>query len=200
MTEITRIQQNTNTEYNRYEEVFTSVKSQKLHPKTILSFGCSTGEEVQTLAEIWFPMSTVIGVDINEKCLEEAQEKVKHLENAIILYSNKDNIEQHAPYDIIFAMSVLCSWPQSKDLRDISSVFPFSDFERHVDFLAKQLSTGGIMVIWNSSFKFTDTVTAEGFNIINDNKVARSGFVKKFDKNNIESSNQEYPYFIFQKV
>ena len=57
------------TSYNRYPEIFKEIKGIIPSPNQILSFGCSTGIECETLQELYFPNIKIIGLDISEaKC------------------------------------------------------------------------------------------------------------------------------------
>ena len=62
------------TLYNRYPDVFECAQEVAEfnfrgvnRPLNILSFGCSSGEEVKTLHELYFPSATITGVDIHRK-------------------------------------------------------------------------------------------------------------------------------------
>ena len=62
------------TRSDRYPELFTEAKIAMMalkKPFSILSFGCSTGEECFTMKS-YFPDSKIIGVDINRGNLRKA--------------------------------------------------------------------------------------------------------------------------------
>src|SRR5687767_8594892 len=64
------------TATDRYPELFTEVRS-VVHDKrnlSILSFGCSTGEECFTM-QSYFPNARITGVDINKSNLRKANRK-----------------------------------------------------------------------------------------------------------------------------
>ena len=167
-------QKNNTTEYNRYPEIFKVCKSFFIGKKpTILSFGCSTGEECWSLTH-YFPYSKITGVDIDDNILYKAELKNHHKN---ITYTNKLT----GKYDLIFAMSVLCKWEDTKDKHDISSIYHFKQFEQQVKELDKHLNKGGLLVIYNANFRLKDTSIYSKYKPL---KKIQSGFVTKFDNNN----------------
>lgn len=198
------IQLRTNTENDRYPEIFTTASrlaSTHSSDFNVLSFGCSTGEEVLTLAEKYFVAPTrIVGVDIDPYVIKEAQKKNTIPDRVQFFQSNDKVLSDHSPYKVVFAMSVLCAWPDSKDLDDISAHLTFSDFERHLLNLDQHLTAGGYLVIYNASFCFTDSPISNAYDPILVPNHKESGFVKKFDKNNKSlGTDYCYQYAIFQK-
>lgn len=119
-------QTDTHTQYDRYPDVFNSAKQYIPKASKILSFGCSSGEECFTLKEKYFPLSRIIGVDLNKEKLSMA--KSKNVYNDVFFF---DSIEQVSGLvDIIFAMSVLCKWPNTENLT-YNNCFSFDDFENN---------------------------------------------------------------------
>src|ERR1700677_1126976 len=113
------IQESTVTAYDRYPAIFAAT-SKIYHflskrPPRVLSFGCSIGDETTCLADKYFPDSQIIGLDVSESALDSARQRLgtRHITYAT---STPDNLAFNGPYDIIFAMSVLCKWPESQNL------------------------------------------------------------------------------------
>lgn len=171
---------------NRYPELFEAAKinanAAVLHKK-ILSFGCSTGEECFSLQN-YFPESKIIGVDINTSNIKTATRKNKS-PNIKFLFSTPEIIHEEGKYDLIFCLSVLCRWEDTKFVENCEKIYPFSKFEATVEMLAKELAVGGLMVVYNSNFRFEDTqvFATDNFEIVSTPRVIDSGFVFKFDKN-----------------
>ncbi|MGB9153377.1 MAG: hypothetical protein WCD70_09865 [Alphaproteobacteria bacterium] len=113
--------------------------------------------------------------------------------------STAENIIEHAPYDAIFAMSVLCRWPVTRELKDISEIYPFNKFESIVEFLDTALSMNGLLIIANANFDFLDTKVAERYSVVEVN-IESSGFVYQFDKNNQFRTAHPSARCIFQKM
>ncbi|GIV36633.1 MAG: hypothetical protein KatS3mg032_1012 [Cyclobacteriaceae bacterium] len=180
-----RHQLTSTTSYNRYPELFHATRAAMQHtnPRTlkILSFGCSTGEECFSLAG-YFPEASILGVDINRFNLFRARLRNTY-PRIQFAYSAPEIIAKHAPYDLIFCLSVLCRWEDTKDVTNCASIYPFQKFEQTVTELAGWLKPGGLLVIYNSNFRFEDTAIAASFTTM-PVSLPNSGFVHKFDRNN----------------
>jgi len=194
-------QYNNTTYINRYPLIFNRVKeiNKNQVDLKIVSFGCSTGEECYTLLE-YFPNAKVVGVDINPLNLKLAKEKYANSPAISFLHSDvflKNNQEQ---YDIIFCMSVLCRWEDTKNINNCSKVYPFDMFESVVTKIDKKLKREGQMIIYNSNFQFTDTALSINYKALEFEDVTESGMVHKFDKECNKLFNINYPYVVFKKI
>ncbi len=188
------------TAEDRYPELFGEVvrlSTNSQFVSKILSYGCSTGEECFTLKK-YFPSATIIGVDINKSNLRKAEQK-NSSEGIYFRFSNDENIVSGGKYQIIFCLSVLCRWEDTKFVKNCASIYPFEKFESSVEFLSNQLDVGGLLVVYNSNFRFEDTLSSKKFEIINTPSVIDSGFVKKFKSNNDEL-NESHVHCIYRKV
>ncbi|MBX2947093.1 MAG: class I SAM-dependent methyltransferase [Cyclobacteriaceae bacterium] len=174
------------TSENRYPELFDEARKALVgHVAVgtkILSYGCSTGEECFSLRR-YFPNSRIIGVDINKSNLRIAQSNNDD-PNIEFFSSNETNIKTLGPYHAIFCLSVLCRWEDTKLLQNCANVYPFSKYEASIAFLASQIVEGGLLIIYNSNFRFEDTRVFGEFEIIDTPSVSDSGFVVKFDSFN----------------
>jgi hypothetical protein len=109
----------------------------------------------------------------------------KNTDSAIkFIYSSDETLAAEGKYTAIFCLSVLCRWEDTKDLADCSDVYPFWRFDETVSFLSEQLEENGILVIYNSNFRFEDTAVSGGFEILSTPAMSDSGFVHKFDSYN----------------
>jgi hypothetical protein len=150
-------QLSTYTELDRYPELFEIAKVQfKDVPQLkILSFGCSTGEEVLSLRQL-FPLATIIGVDINRWCIRQCKNKIN--ENNINFYQRFDKeFEADSEYDMILCMAVLQRTANRFNVDNRISVYPFSQFENEIIFLDKKIKKGGLFFIDHADFSFADT-------------------------------------------
>lgn len=196
-------QTSTVTMHDRYPEIFAACR--KYYDKkpgkklNILSFGCSTGEECFTLAR-YFPFATIIGVDVNKDALEECNKKNTY-PNVYFMHSSTETITSGAPFDMIFCMSVLCSWGETENRQNISNIYNFSKFQNTVEVLDTVLSKDGLLVIYNSNFRFSDSSIYGRYRVLYDKDIDGSGIVQKFDKNNnmIPKEFQKYMECIFIK-
>lgn len=153
-----RQQVSTWTQANRYPIIFRAMRDQ--HYETadlrILSFGCSTGEEIQSLDAHYFTGAQIDGVDIDEAALIAARSKT-YANNEVEIFDFDAFAGESKTYDLIFAMSVLCRWPTTKGLSDISGIYPFSAFAKTATLLHARLAPGGYLVIFNANYRFEDT-------------------------------------------
>jgi hypothetical protein len=192
------------TEANRYPDVFGAVAAMvtaKTGAANILSFGCSDGTECRTLAEMYFtrPGDIIVGVDINTKILETAKAS-----NSLprIRYETSDpkTIRRLGPYDAVFAMSVLCRWPDTETMTDISEVYPFRRFQNVVRFLSSNLKRGGILAVYNSSYLVEHADLRGAIVPLHISAIASAGFVKKFGRDGREIESNYSPGVIFQRI
>jgi len=131
---------------------------------SILSFGCSSGEEARSLASLYFNDTEALGVkrvqvygaDTNDTRLSmaEASSLSDGSANSIVFFNNnKVPLSRYGPYDIIMANSVLGRNRHGmKEGR-----YPFSLFERTVSSLDSVLKEGGVLVMANAVYRLHHT-------------------------------------------
>jgi hypothetical protein len=146
----------------------------------ILSFGCSNGQEVLSLRS-YFPDAIIFACDVNLGALHEAAETLA-ADEAILFVSSDVAIAAHGPYDVVFAMSVLCRFPESADpaLQDLSSLYSFAAFTAATSILAGNLDPGGLLCIYNANYDFLATPGSRGFRPVRSPLIPGSGFVDRF--------------------
>lgn len=187
------------TKRDRYPDVFEAARSYfestGKQPSKILSFGCSTGDECFTL-RTYFADSFIVGADINKVSLSIAESQ-RSDKNIKFVASTASNLAELGPFDAIFAMSVLCRWPETKFLRDSSAIYPFDKFSKTIALLDSCLSPEGLFVIVNANYRFNDAIC--GYTIVRISD--RNDWIPKFDTNNkrIEKSENAEGEFIFKK-
>ena len=201
-------QKATNTNYDRYPQIFKLASTAMIERRrsgrgtNILSFGCARGEEALALAEKYFtdPRDQILGVDISPEQLELARAANRLPARISFELSGSSTMEARAPFDAIFAMSVLCSWPGTQNAEDASSIFSFKRFSDLVAELDRYLAVGGVLVIYNANFRFCDTVTAGKYRVI-PTGLNSNGFVYKFDATNRRRIDYDsYDEIIFEKL
>lgn len=187
---------------NRYPELFNetrnALKEFDDNRFTLLSFGCSTGEECFTLHN-YFPESWIIGADINNSNLRKAKAR-NIFDNVKFIYSTPERIEQEGPYHVIFCLSVLCRWEDTKHVENCAHIYAFEKFEATARSLSDRLHPGGLLVIYNSNFRFEETTVFADHNyeIVHSPSVQDSGFVYKFDKFN-NRIKEEHRHCVYRK-
>lgn len=196
-----RVHQTTaHTALNRYPKAFNEAQ-QLLQSRTdlkLLSFGCSTGEEVVSLRS-YFPGAKIVGAEVNFARLIQCRKL--QISGAIDFVRSTDhNIAKHGPYDAIFAMSVLQRLPHkvvNLQISDLSRFYPFSKFETQVQKLDNWLKPGGLLVIQNTQYRFRDTDIALRYRVHNFEPDRPN--INSFDRASRLMPGEVYAEIIFEK-
>ena len=133
----------------------------------VLSFGCSTGEEVFALRR-YLPMATIKGIDINRRNIAICNARLRSSPDPAIVFevAGSTRKEKIGFYDAIFCLAVL----RHGDLGAFASdrcdhIIRFADFEHMVGDFSRCLRPGGLLFIAHSNFRFSDTMAASGFEV-----------------------------------
>ncbi len=167
-----RLQQTTPfTSMNRYPVIFSGCSEyfKERQNIKILSYGCSTGEEVLTLRK-YFPDATIVGADINKHSLQicrnlPVDEKIKFIN------STPNEIKKHGRFDIVFCMAVLQRTPHQVTEQGITSlkkIYPFEKFEQQIIELDEYVKEGGLLVTHFTQYSFTDTRVSSKYKALGD--------------------------------
>lgn len=135
------------------QQTHDALSRQGIEPKKILSFGCSEGWECLDIQKV-FPSARVFGCDVNPSALAAAEQRVG--EDICIFYSSPATLQQHGPFDLVFAFNVLCRYPDTAGLDDISGVYPFSEFDDLLREIDAHIVTPGALVVYNSPYFMED--------------------------------------------
>jgi hypothetical protein len=151
-------QSTTLTWEDRYPRIFEACRGQLGDTAgRILSFGCSTGEEVVTLRR-YFPRARITGAEINRRALAVC--RGRRLDDRIaFVRSCADEIVPHGPFDAIVCMAVLQRTPHTviADGRaNIDGLYPFWKFRDQVEQFDSWLTTGGLLVLHHTHYAFED--------------------------------------------
>ena len=189
------------TALNRYPVIFSACRDyfEGRHGIRILSFGCSTGEEVITLRD-YFLDAVIIGAEINKHSLEICRKR-RPDDKMIFIESTDEEIKRNGPYDAVFCMAVFQREPHQiteKGITDLSGIYPFSKFEKQVCALDQYVREGGLMVVHFSQYDFRDTRAASKYRVYGDyNQDSYEASV--FDKNCRLITGNKRRYSIFVK-
>ena len=121
----------------------------------LLSYGCSTGEEVLTLRR-YFPEAQIVGADINPRALARARQHQVD-ERIAFVRSKLRTIRSHGPYDAIFCMAVLQRTPHAVEAQNLSSLerlYPFARFDAQLSELDSLLKPGGLLIVHHTQYVF----------------------------------------------
>jgi trans-aconitate methyltransferase len=135
---------------DRYPEIFAAAAAAAPDARRILSFGCSTGEECVSLAE-YFPKAEIVGAEINALSLLKAWKK--RSDRIRFVYSGDRILSRLGGFDVVFCMAVLRAPKKQQRLGN----YPFEVFEERALFLESLVRPGGLLVIHNSMYRFSDT-------------------------------------------
>jgi hypothetical protein len=184
------LQKITSTDFNRYPGIFRTVAAMMLARHgigmngsrlRILSFGCSEGQEMQSIRS-YFPEAWIFGCDVDISVLRKSRKRLAGDRFAHVFLSNEQNIAANGPFDIIFAMSVFCQYPESKKHDNLSEIYPFSRFESLAEVLCQNMIPGGVFCLMNSNYLFRQTRMGVNFRAIRSPLQAGNGFIDKFDR------------------
>ncbi|HZW26294.1 MAG TPA: class I SAM-dependent methyltransferase [Gallionella sp.] len=158
------------TVFDRYPRIFYSVKQMLsgVSDPRLLSFGCSTGEEVFTLRH-YFPRAEIVGIDINPRSIAVCKKKCARLFDARLRFELTSSTEAEASshYDAVFCMAVLRHGALGQNRPEVCDhLIRFEDFEKTVSDFCRVLKPGGYLVIRHSNFRFTDTRVAAEFEVV----------------------------------
>jgi cyclopropane fatty-acyl-phospholipid synthase-like methyltransferase len=172
------------TGLNRYPDVFSECV-RYFGGKSglrILSFGCSTGEEVVTLRE-YFPDAEIVGAEINKRSLKKCR-ALKVDDKITFVHSSDDRLGKLGTFDAVFCMAVFQRTPQyiaDAGIRDLSRIYPFAKFEKQIDFLSDMVKTNGLLIVHFTQYNLEDTRAALKFSAFGD-CTQRSYDMPVFDK------------------
>lgn len=147
---------------NRYPDVFSTCKryfeEKGKKEIKILSFGCCTGEEVVTL-RAYFPEAQIVGADINARSLRICRERELDEKISFVKSSHK-RLKKEGPFDAVFCMAVLQRLPhviESKNIVDLSDIYPFEKFEKQIAELDEYVKEDGLLVLYFTQYDFSNT-------------------------------------------
>ena len=146
------------------------------HGLRILSFGCSTGEELVSLQAL-FPGAEIFGCDVDWYSLQKARALLSGSAN--IFHSDGELINENGPYDIIVCNSVLLSRTTRKDGK--ASGIDTKRWLETVDLLDSVLKPGGIIQIINSNIPFRLHPCFKGYQKQSSDLLVGCNFVDMFD-------------------
>lgn len=153
----------TTTSANRYPDELAQVAANLgTEEPAILSFGCSTGEELISLRAA-FPRARIHGIDVNPLAVRKARRRVAG--DAGITVSRGGDAPTGS-YDVVLALAVFRHAALNDAPPSCAGVLAFADFERTVAGLAGCVRPGGLLVVRHANFRFTDTTAAAGFEAV----------------------------------
>lgn len=193
-------QLSTYTEEDRYPELFEICKEflKNKNNQKILSFGCSTGEEVFSLNE-YLTQAQIIGTDINKWCINECRKKNKSANN-LFVHSKSKKFSRLNNFDAIFCMAVFQHPENREDVNETATKYSFERFEKEIVNLDKKLKVGGLLIIDHCDFNLMETIVAINYEPLkcDNNKTIRDRPV--YNSSNQRISSVTYLNRVFVKM
>jgi hypothetical protein len=193
-------QQQYYTKADRYPFVFaTCSRYLASQPSpSLLSFGCSTGEEVATLGK-YMPSARIMGVDINEWCIKQS---IKNHSGVNFSFHHRISAAFIAAtnFDAIFCMAVFQHTSNRAEGSNLVALdFTFQQFEAEIMMLDAKLKPGGLLIIDNTDFSFLDTAAADHYKPLDFENNKRNSSRPLFDRNNNRIADTQSSYRVFMK-
>lgn len=154
------------TAEDRYPELFDLAASLRPDARRILSFGCSTGEELLALRRR-FPVAVIVGVEINPRARSIASRRMANDGFATVVAPKALS----GSFDLIFALAVFQREPHmiaEMEITDLSQIYPFKRFDRTVCELTGRLGSGGLLCVANAHYRVEDSSVATDLEPVGD--------------------------------
>jgi trans-aconitate methyltransferase len=146
------------TREERYPELFDRAAQLLPDALRILSFGCSTGEELVSLRRR-FPYARITGAEINARSRRIAARRVMPDARMHVVPPRK--IE--GTFDLVFALAVLQREPHKvseTELQDLTAIYPFARFDAALASLVERLNPGGLLCVMHAHYRVEDSSSA----------------------------------------
>lgn len=143
------------TEPDRYPELFDLARRLQPDAARILSFGCSTGEELLAIRKR-FAAAAIVGAEINARSRRVARRRAAG-DSLVSVVAPKDIA---GPFAIVFALAVLQVQPHrvaEAGIEDLTDLYPFERFDRMLSRLVEQLAPGGLLCVFNAHYRVEDS-------------------------------------------
>ena len=160
-----------NTMADRYPAVFLELRDRlgALESCRVLSFGCSTGEEVFALRH-YLPHAEIVGIDINPSSITQAkqtQQKLGNDPNIAFHAASSCVVEPLQSFDAILAMTVFCSGRlRLEQPASCAGLLSFAAFDAEIGRFAERLKPDGLLIVGNANFRVDDTAFAKQLPVI----------------------------------
>ena len=146
------------TQHNRYPLLFAEARALAGYAsmRRLLSFGCSTGEEVLTLRQ-YFPDAFIKGLDIDAHRIAECHRRspAGEMLTDYAVAASADG-EASASFDAVFALAVLRHGDLGEAPESCTHLLRFSAFEAAITSLVTCLRPGGLLVVRHANFRVED--------------------------------------------
>jgi SAM-dependent methyltransferase len=133
--------------------------------RRLLSFGCSTGDEVFALRR-YFPAASIKGIDIHPGAIAECRRRARDQLDLEFATASSPASEPSGWYDAIFCLAVLCNGRlTTSGAQQSDPILTFAMFERMIEEFRRCLKPGGLLCLLTTNFRFSDTQAAAEFDV-----------------------------------
>jgi SAM-dependent methyltransferase len=167
----------------------------------ILSFGCSQGDEVFSLAR-YFPGAAIRGLDIDPGNIARCRARLRKRPSAQLSFAEASTTraEPANSYDAIFCLAVLCNGDLTNSGAErCDPVITFDAFEDVVADLARCLKPGGLLFLHTTNFRFCDAAIAPDFDVVLKAEPSQLARDVLFDRDNRLMRDARYDDIGFRK-
>jgi len=195
-------QVSTHSSRSRYREIFSAAAlALNVVNPTVLSFGCADGYELDELAARNFHHGRVVGCDIDLDAQRVAKLCNRYPARVQIIGPDPDLLAAHGPYHLVVAMGVLCRWPETATMDDISEYYPFSRFEEQLEQFMDLLVPDGLLCVYNSNYRVIDSRLMTHLELVkNPELIPVLQAVRLFDPSGRPRADKVSGGFLFRKV
>lgn len=144
---------------DRYPELFDLAVSVAPNAERLLSFGCSTGEELVALRHR-FTEAEIVGAEINPRSRKLAKKLVRADPRTTVVSPKA----LAGTFDVIFALAVLQREPHKiaeMGVEDLSPFYRFTRFDELVTQLVGMLRADGLLCVTNAQYRIEDSSSAD---------------------------------------
>lgn len=167
----------------------------------LLSFGCSSGEEVFSLRK-YFPAAAIKGIDIEGSNISrcEVRARMENASGTTFAVAADTEGEPTGYYDGIFCLAVLCLGDLTvSGAQRCDPHLYFKDFERMVTDFSRCLRAGGVLFLLTTNFRFCDTAISRDFDVVLEAEPAQLAPDVLFDCNDRLLPGARYRPAVFRK-
>lgn len=148
----------------RYPKLFDLAAALAPNASRILSFGCSTGEELVALRRR-FSGAEIFGAEINRRSRQLAARRLTNDMRMTVV--EPQNVA--GTFDLVFALSVFQREPHKVEemaVQDLTAHYPFERFDRAVNELGRRVRANGLFCLMNAQYRFEDSSIFYLFDVI----------------------------------
>lgn len=135
------------TKEERYPKIYDAAVKLKPKAKRVLSFGCSTGEEIFALAKRFPKADQLVGVDIDNNRLRDARKTNK--QKNIFFH---DNLGALGQFDIVTALNVFFC---------LEKPIPKDQWKKILEEVMEYVAPNGVLIIFKSDYNPMDVLSTD---------------------------------------